>query len=143
MKRFIGCLILVCSALAAHADVSNVAVSHARVRLLPGDLPLAGYFVLGNQSSHPITLIGASCPDFAMVMMHRSVHENGMDRMVGVKSLEVAPGKAVRFAPGGYHLMLMHRRHPMHVGDMVPITLHLADGGERRVEFRVVGATDQ
>jgi len=143
MKRFVGCLILVFGALAAHADVSNVTVSNARVRLLPGDLPLAGYFVLGNQSSHPITLRGASCPEFAMVMMHRSVRENGMDRMVGVKSLKVAPGKAVRFAPGGYHLMLMHRRHSMHKGDMVPITLHFADGSERRVEFRVVGATGQ
>lgn len=142
MKRFVACLVLACATFAAQAAPSGVTVSDARLRLLPGDLPMAGYFVLHNGSDHAVQLTGAACSAFRMVMMHRTVHDNGMDRMVMVKAIMVAPGKSVEFAPGGYHLMMMHRKHPMHLGDKVPVILHV-NGKGMQIEFQVVGATAQ
>lgn len=55
-------------------------------------------------------LTGAQSPTYAEVMMHRSAVENGTASMQHVQQLEVAPGATVRFASGGYHLMLMQRQ---------------------------------
>jgi copper(I)-binding protein len=115
-------------------------VDHARIRWLPGDLPLAGYFDLTNTGRHTFTLTGASSRAFGAVMMHRTVQEGGMARMLPVHDLKVRPGKTLHFAPEGYHLMLMQRTRPLAVGDHVPIRLNLADGRSLAVTFTVEGA---
>ncbi|MEJ2346295.1 MAG: copper chaperone PCu(A)C [Gammaproteobacteria bacterium] len=125
---------------AAWAAGPSTQIDNARIRLLPGDLPLAGYFELTNNGQHTLTLTGASSPAFRRVMMHHSVHQNGQDRMLPVAKMTVAPGKTIRFAPGGYHLMLMHRNRTLHVGDSVPIRLHFASGHDLEVKFKVGGA---
>ena len=50
-----------------------VTVTNARIRLLPGDLPMSGYFDLVNRDKQPLTLTSVSSPDFKMVHMHRSI----------------------------------------------------------------------
>jgi len=125
------------------AQAAHVAVHHARLRWLPGDLPLAGYFELSNTGQRPRRLVGASSPAFARVMLHRSTHAGGTEHMVHVSSVDIAPGKTLRFAPGGYHLMLMKRRHGLKVGDRVPVTLHFANGRGLTVHFAVRGAGTQ
>jgi copper(I)-binding protein len=124
----------------AWAASPTAQVRDARIRLLPGDLPLAGYFELTNGGSRTLTLTGASSPAFRRVMMHHSVHENGQDRMLPVAKMKIAPGKTIRFAPGGYHLMLMHRSRALQVGDSVPIRLHFSSGHDLEVKFKVGGA---
>lgn len=140
LRLLLATLLCAAWAAAAWAAAPSAQVEHARIRLLPGDLPLAGYFELTNNGSHTLTLTGASSPAFHRVMMHHSVHQNGQDRMLPVAKLEVAPGKTIRFAPGGYHLMLMHRSRPLQVGDSVPIRLHFASGHNLEVKFKVGGA---
>lgn len=138
-------LTIACAAPARAEDGSgaDVSVQHARLRWLPGDLPLAGYFELHNRGQRPLRLVGAASTAFGRVMLHRSTHAKGVEHMEHVKSVEVAPGKTLRFAPGGYHLMLMKRRHTIKVGDRIPITLRFADGHRQRVEFRVQAAGTQ
>jgi copper(I)-binding protein len=141
--RWIAGIALALFAGAALANTSGISVHNPRIRLLPGDLPLAGYFDLHNAGKKTVTLVGASCPDFGKVMMHHSISKNGQETMVMVMKLPVAPGKSIHFAPGGYHLMLMKRRHEIKVGQKLPITLKFADGHSLRVHFRVGGATIQ
>jgi copper(I)-binding protein len=105
-----------------------VSVMNARIRLLPGDLPLAGYFDLVNRGNQSVTLIGASSPAFRMVHLHRSVEQNGTSTMTAVDGIEIKPGATLHVAPGGYHLMLMQRIKPLRVGDKVPITLKFKAG---------------
>jgi hypothetical protein len=143
MKRLLFSILLLGVVMAAQAGPPAAAVSDARIRWLPGDLPLAGYFVITSHASGPLQLVAAASPAFGHVMMHRSVHEGGVERMVHVDGVDIAPGQAVAFAPGGYHLMLMHRKQPLKVGDEVPITLQLSDGQTLEVPFRVEGAQDQ
>ena len=115
-------------------------VEQAWIRLLPGDLPLAGYFEMVNASGSPARLTSAESPGFEGIMLHRSVSEGGSSRMQHVDSVQVPEGGSVRFEPGGYHLMLMKRRTALSIGDRVPITLHFADGRRVTAEFEVRSA---
>jgi copper(I)-binding protein len=130
-------------ACAAAFAAPAVTVTNARIRLLPGDLPLAGYFDLANRGKRPLTLTAASSPAFKMVHLHRSIERDGKSIMVPAGKLEIKPGAALHFAPGGYHLMLMERVKPLKVGDKVPITLRFADDQTLRVMFEVKGAETQ
>lgn len=128
-------LIAACAAFAGSALAApTVTVSGAWIRLLPGDLPLAGYFTLHNNGTTPVKLTGATSPAFKRIELHRSMTMHGMDEMKPVKTA-VAPAKsALTFAPGGYHLM-MWRSRPLKAGTRVPVTLDLANGQHVKVEF--------
>ena len=132
--------LLACSAAFAAPAVT---VTNARIRLLPGDLPLAGYFDLVNQGKQPLTLTAASSPAFRMVHLHRSIEQDGKSMMVPAGNLEIKPGATLHFAPGGYHLMLMDRVKPLKVGDKVPMTLRFADRQTLQVTFEVKSAETQ
>ena len=123
--------------------VSTTVVTHARIRLLPGDLPLAGYFDLENHGARPLVLIAASSPDFRKVEIHRSMEEGGMSSMVPVRRLEIRAGTILRFSPGGYHLMLVRRVKPLRIGDTVPVTLKFTGAAPLQVMFRVHGADSE
>jgi len=101
-----------------------VAVSHPWIRFVPGESPMAGYFELLNQGDEPLVLTGASSQDFGGVMIHQSAIEHGQASMHHVDGgLSVPAHGSLRFAPGGYHLMLMGRQRALKAGDKV--TLHL------------------
>jgi periplasmic copper chaperone A len=118
----------------------SVSVTNARIRLLPGDLPLAGYFDLVNQGKEPLTFIGASSPAFKMVHMHLSMEHAGKSTMIKLEAIELNPGETLNFSPGGYHLMLMERVRPLHVGDKVPMTLQFSGQQSLPVMFEVRNA---
>jgi copper(I)-binding protein len=120
-----------------------ISIANARIRLLPGNLPLAGYFDAANRGNRPVALTGASSPAFKMIHLHRSTERNGISTMVMVRVVDIKPGAAVHFAPGGYHLMLMNRTRSLRAGDKVPIRLTFADGESLEVSFTVNGAETQ
>lgn len=141
MRKLLFGLILTLASLPALAG--NINVAGAWLRLLPGDLPLAGYLHIENTGKRALMLTGANSPEFSSVQMHRSVTRNGMEAMVRVGPMKIDPGESIAFAPGGYHLMLMDRKRPLHIGEHVPITLEFSDHTHRTVEFVVRGATGQ
>lgn len=120
------------------AAMADLEINEAKLRLLPGDLPAAGYFMLTNKGSKPVTLTGAHSSDFAQAMMHRSSRENGMARMQHVEKIEVASGATLTFASGGYHLMLLQRKRALSLGDQIEVTLLFADGQRLPVTFTAV-----
>jgi len=141
-SRAAGLVLLALFAAGAGADV-GLRIEEAWIRLLPGDLPLGGYFTLANDRESPATLVGAKSDAFERVMMHESVEEGGAVRMQHVDALEVPSGDALRFAPGGYHLMLMGRQGALSEGDRLPITLIFDDGCRVTAEFTVRHAAAQ
>ncbi|HET7570800.1 MAG TPA: copper chaperone PCu(A)C [Gammaproteobacteria bacterium] len=128
-----ACALLAGSALAAPPTAS---VSGAWIRLLPGDLPLAGYFTLHNNDTKPLKLTGATSPAFKRIELHHSMTMHGMDEMKPIKVAVAPANNALTFAPGGYHLM-MWRSRPLKAGMHVPVTLKFADGQHLKVEFTV------
>jgi len=124
-------------ALAGAAPACLPTVEGAWIRTPPpGAAMLAGYAVVRNDCSAPITLVGAESTQFHMVSIHRTVEEGGMSRMRPAGDITVAAGASTEFAPGGAHLMLMHPAQAIADGETVAIDLLLADG--RRITARFV-----
>ncbi len=134
MRRVAACaLLLLCGAAPA-----PVTVTHAWFRTLPGDLPAAGYFTLHNGTAKTLTLTGVATKACGMAMLHKSNDMGGMSSMEDVSTVDVAPGKDLVFAPGGYHVMCMSPA--MRRGANVAVTLQFAGGSTLPVTFAVRGA---
>ncbi len=126
---------------AAPLPAQGLELSGQWFRLIMPSLPAAGYFTLSNASSMARTLVGAQSPACGMLMLHRSVSNNGEERMVMVPRITVPAHGNVQFAPGGYHLMCLSPRPAMSPGQSVPVTLRFADGAILTALFPVRNAT--
>lgn len=142
LGAFIGAFIGVLAVgSAARAAEDGLTLSDTWMRLIIHSRPAAGYFTLSNTTATARTLTGAASPACGMLMLHKSIHQNGEDRMVMVKSIPVPAHGTVKFAPGGYHLMCMSPAKTMAPGHSVPVTLRFADGGTITASFPVRSAT--
>ncbi|MGC2786302.1 MAG: copper chaperone PCu(A)C [Roseiarcus sp.] len=126
---------------AAHAAEPGLVISQAWLRLIIPSRPAAGYFVLSNETGRTRTLVGAASPECGALMLHRSVNDNGQERMEMVDSVSVPAHGEVKFAPGGYHLMCMSPTAALARGRSVSVTLRFEDGGSLVASFPVRGAT--
>lgn len=143
--RRIGAVLMLCAAGGGVATASGGAagalvIQNAWIRLLPAPLPLAAYCTLRNTAAHSVAIRGVTSSAFGDIMMHRSIESAGVSRMIAAMRIEIAAGALLRFAPGGYHLMLMGRTAPLREGELVPLTFHLDGGGTVTGMFRVLGA---
>jgi iron complex transport system substrate-binding protein len=103
----------------------------------PGATVAAGYLAVTNRGRDPDRLDGASSPRAARVEMHESRFDAGMARMRPVAGVPLAPGAAVRFEPGGLHLMLVGLTAPLVAGERVPLTLQFERAGPVAVVLEV------
>jgi copper(I)-binding protein len=60
-----------------------------------------------------------------------------MNDMTRVESVELKPLIPVRFAEGGYHLMLLQPKRSLRPGDRVLITLRFVQGPSVEARFEV------
>ena len=111
----ISALILSLSSAQMHAAESKINISHAWVQEAPPSAEvLAGYMDLQNQSPQAQVLLGAHSADFKSVMLHQTVTKRGMTHMNHSPQIELKAGSTLQFSPGGYHLMLMNPKKPLH-----------------------------
>jgi copper(I)-binding protein len=123
----------------AASAAGGVTIEKPWMRLIIKARPAGGYFTLRNNTDAPIQLIGASSTACGMVMLHQTKEENGVEKMLPVKSVTVSAHGKVSFAPGGYHLMCMKPQSSMVLGRSVPVTLKFADGKTLTAPFPVKG----
>ena len=57
--------------------------------------------------------------------------------------LVIEPGKTVKLAPGGYHLMMFDLKSPLKQGDKLPVTLEFERAGKVKLSFEVQGVGSQ
>lgn len=112
-----------CGAFAASATVSD-----CWVRLLPGNLPSGAYFNVTNASNAPIELQRVDSNAFGMAMLHRTQSNGSTSTMEMVHSATVPANGTLKFAPGGYHVMLEQPKHPLKVGSTIDLTFTFGDG---------------
>jgi len=129
---FVG---VACADTSADADVR---VADAYMTQPAGDAPAALYFTVLNPGSVPDTLVSVATPAAERAELHRSMVHQGVMRMDPVTLPEVPAGGALRFAPGGYHVMLTGLVPDLQAGDSVRATVHLRRTGSLRVAARVV-----
>ncbi len=142
MKEFVRVVLAaLLLATSPHAfAASTVVVSDAWIRALPGNLPAGGYFTLHNGTAKTLTLSGAASPACGMLMLHKSDTMGGMASMSDVKTIDIAPGGALKFTPGGYHLMCMAPTDAIKRGATIDVTLEFAGGTKLKSPFAVRGA---
>jgi copper(I)-binding protein len=119
------------------AGPSDIKVTDAWIRWLPANLPGAGYMTLTNAGSATYTLVGAGSEDYGEVSFHQTRNHDGMSEMKPVDTIILKARSSVRFAEGGYHLMMLQPRRSIQPGDRVLVTLRLGNGRTIGVPFLV------
>lgn len=127
--------LLVCTS----AFAADLRVTDSWIRWIPGGAPSGGYFTVHNDSAVPIELLGVRSPDYGMVMLHRTVTEGTTSRMLDVDKVAVPAHGELRFAPGGYHLMMMRPSPKVKVGGEVTVELRFSGGRTLDARFPVRG----
>jgi len=110
------------------AAPASVMVSDCWIRTLPGNLPSAGYFSVMNMSGNPVDLTGVKTDAFGVAMLHQTQSNGSTSKMVMVEKATVPANGTLKFAPGGYHVMLENPKQPVKVGTSIPLTLSFSDG---------------
>jgi len=66
--------------------------------------------------------------------------DGGVMKMRPVEGgLTIEPGKTVKLAPGGLHLMMTDLKSPLKQGDKLPVTLQFEKAGKVQVTLDVLG----
>lgn len=126
---------------ATAAAATPVTVTAPWFRYLLPTIPAGGYMTLSNRTDTPIVLTGAHSSACRTTMLHKSLHKNGVDEMLPVKSVTVPAHGSFSFSPGHYHVMCMHPH--MKPGESVPVVLEFAGQPSLTVNFTVYGAAGQ
>jgi copper(I)-binding protein len=122
----------------------DLVVSQPWTRATPGGAKVAGgYLTIENKGSAPDRLVGVSGEVAGKIDVHEMAMENGVMKMRPLdRGLTIDPGKTVKLAPGGYHIMMQDLKHPLKQGDRVQVTLEFEKAGKVPVMLDVaaVGA---
>src|SRR5258707_8481478 len=131
-------------ALAEEVKAGDLVITQAWSRATPGGAKVGGgYLTIENRGSAPDRLIGGSADVADKVQVHEMATNNGVMTMRPLdKGLAIEPGKTVKLAPGGYHLMLLDLKSPLKQGDKLPVTLEFEKAGKVKLSLDVqsVGA---
>jgi copper(I)-binding protein len=136
-------LLLGSAAVASAQDVKagDLVISQAWSRATPGGAKVAGGFLtIENKGTAPDKLISVSADIAGKAEVHEMATDNGVMKMRPLdKGLAIEPGKTVKLAPGGYHLMLQELKGPFREGEKVPVTLTFEKAGKVAVSLDVQG----
>ena len=117
----------------------NIEVRDAWVRAsVPGQKATGAFMKI--KAKDTVRLVGVASPAAAVAEVHEMKLQGDVMTMRAVSGgLEIAAGKTVELAPGGYHLMLMDLKAPLLKDGSVPLTLVFKDakGVESRMELKV------
>ncbi len=138
---------LVCAAPVRADDVKagDLVISQAWSRATPGGAKVAGGFLtIENKGSAPDKLVAVSAEIAGKVEVHEMAMDNGVMKMRPLeKGLIIEPGKTVKLAPGGYHIMLQDLKGAFKEGEKVPVTLEFEKAGKVAVSLDVQGVGAQ
>ena len=141
MMKTIFAFVLMLLASFVMAAEGGIIVENAWIREAPpGARAMAGYMVVKNHGNSDKVLVSASSEAFGDVMLHRTIVEEGMAKMVHQMAITIPAKGEVTFEPNGYHVMLMAPKKPLKAGDKVEITLKFKDGETVKVVHEVSAA---
>jgi copper(I)-binding protein len=148
-RSTVGAALLACllaaPARAEEVKVGDLVITQAWSRATPGGAKIgSGYLTIENKGSAPDRLIGGAADVADKVQIHEMATTNGVMTMRPLdKGLSIEPGKTVKLAPGGYHLMLFDLKSPLKQGNKVPVTLEFEKAGKVKLTLDVQGVGAQ
>jgi periplasmic copper chaperone A len=129
---------------AEDVKAGDLVISQAWTRATPNGAKVGGGFLtIENKGSAPDRLIGASADGAGKIEVHEMAMNDGVMKMRPVDGgFTIDPGKTVKLAPGGLHLMMMDLKNPLKQGDKMPVTLEFEKAGKVAVglDVQAVGA---
>jgi periplasmic copper chaperone A len=138
-------LVLLAPASAEDVKVGDLVITQAWTRATPNGAKIAGgYLTIENKGASPDRLIGGSGDIAGKIEVHEMAMNDGVMKMRPLdKGLVIEPGKTVKLAPGGFHLMMFDLKSPLKQGDKVPVTLDFEKAGKVAVSLDVQGVGAQ
>jgi periplasmic copper chaperone A len=126
---------------AEEVKAGDLVITQAWSRATPGGARTGGGFLtIENKGSTADRLIGGSGDVADRIEVHEMSMNDGVMTMRPLeKGLTIEPGKTVKMAPGGYHLMMFELKGPLKKGDQVPLTLEFERAGKVKLTFDVQG----
>jgi periplasmic copper chaperone A len=130
---------------AGEVKAGDLVITQAWSRATPNGAKIAGgYLTIENKGAAPDRLIGGSGGIAGRIEVHEMAVNGGVMTMRPLdKGLAIEPGKTVKLAPGGYHLMIMDLKNPLRQGDKVPVTLEFEKAGKVTLSLDVRGVGAQ
>ena len=135
-QRLALALALSCGAWGANAQ--SVEVKDAWVRGTVSAQKVTGAF-MEITGKNAVRLLSADSTVASSVEIHNMTMKDGVMKMFPVDGIDIPAGKTVKFASGGYHVMLMGLKQQLKPGDRVPLklTFELADKKRESLELSV------
>jgi periplasmic copper chaperone A len=129
------------TARAEEIKAGDLVITQAWTRATPGGAKVGGaYLTIENKGATADRLIDGSTDVAGKVEVHEMATKDGVMTMRSLdKGLTIDPGKTVKLAPGGYHLMMFDLKSPLRQGDKVPLTLDFEKAGKVKLSFDVEG----
>jgi copper(I)-binding protein len=133
--------LLIAPAGAEEVKAGDLVITQAWSRATPGGAKIgSGYLTIENKGSAPDRLTGVSAEVAGKVEVHEMAMNIGVMTMRPLDGgLTIDPGKTVKLAPGGYHLMMFDLKAPLKQGDKVPFTLEFEKAGKVKLSLDVQG----
>jgi periplasmic copper chaperone A len=133
------------AARAEDVKAGDLVISQAWSRATPNGAKVGtGYLTIENKGTAADKLIGVTGDVSARIEVHEMSMNNGVMKMRPVDGgLTIEPGKTVKLAPNGYHLMIMDLKSPLKQGDKLPLTLQFEKAGKVAVMLDVQGVGAQ
>jgi copper(I)-binding protein len=126
---------------AEEVKAGDLVITQAWSRATPNGAKIgSGYFTIENKGTAPDRLVGVSADVAGKVEVHEMAMKDGVMTMRPLPAgLTIDPGKTVKLAPGGYHLMMFDLKSPLKQGDKLPVTLEFEKAGKVKVTLDVQG----
>jgi copper(I)-binding protein len=119
-------------------ELGKLTIGHPWTTVTHGGLRTAAVYVtFVNDGPKADKLLKVSSPAAQMAMIHANIKTGDVMSMREQDGIDIPAGKTVELKPGGMHIMLMGVDHPLKNGEMLPLTLTLANEGEVKVEVMV------
>jgi copper(I)-binding protein len=133
--------LLAAPARAEEVKAGDLVITQAWSRATPNGARIgSGYLTIENKGSAADRLLDGTADVAAKVEVHEMAMKDGVMTMRPLDGgLTIEPGKTVKLAPGGYHLMLFDLKSPLKQGDKIPLTLKFEKAGKVAVSLDVEG----
>jgi hypothetical protein len=130
---------------AEDVKAGDLLITQAWSRQTPSGAKVAGaYLTIENKGTTADRLVSGSTDVAGRFEIHEMAMDGGVMKMRPLDNgLAIDPGKTVKLAPGGYHVMLMDLKGQLKQGDKVPVTLQFEKAGKVNVSLDVQGVGAQ
>ncbi|MFT2098341.1 copper chaperone PCu(A)C [Marinomonas sp. 2405UD66-6] len=136
MKKTIAAILMAVTPFAFSAQLE---ISRTNLKAnIPGSDNTAAYMLVENLTKDDVRIVGVETDVAEFAELHS--HRMDGDRMImrHEKYIDVDAGESVRFAPNGYHIMLIGLKQRVKHGEQAKIVLKYDDGTSQAFKFDII-----